>query len=189
MNASNFWLLRVEAYLVQRHSLGYKLTIDETVLKGFARFADTMGDQYCLTMALAMQWAQDSKRDHPITRARRIEVLRGFARFCQRLDPFTEIPPSGLFGQAHRRLIPHIYTEVELIALLNATDNLISRHGLRPATCRTIFGLRPQADCAFQKRPGFLVAMLILMLEYFVFMKLSFSRVAGCHCIRAPLIR
>lgn len=141
MNASNFWLLRVEAYLVQRHSLGYKLTIDETVLKGFARFADTMGDQYCLTMALAMQWAQDSKRDHPITRARRIEVLRGFARFCQRLDPFTEIPPSGLFGPAHRRLIPHIYTEVELIALLNATDNLVSRHGLRPATCRTIFGL------------------------------------------------
>lgn len=141
MNTSNFWLLRVEAYLVQRHSLGYKLAIDETVLKGFARFADALGDQYCLTMALAMQWAQDSKRDNPITRARRIEVLRGFARFCQRLDPATEIPPSGLFGPAHRRLIPHIYTEVELIALLNATDNLISRQGLRPATCRTIFGL------------------------------------------------
>ncbi|MCX7097525.1 MAG: tyrosine-type recombinase/integrase [Methylococcales bacterium] len=141
MNASNFWLLRVEAYLAQRHSLGYKLTIDETVLKGFARFADASGDQQSLTMALAMQWAQDSKRDHPITRARRIEVLRGFARFCQRLDPFTEIPPSGLFGSAHRRLIPHIYTEAELIALLNATDKLVSRHGLRPATCRTIFGL------------------------------------------------
>lgn len=141
MNASNFWLLRVEAYLVQRHSLDYKLAIDETVLKGFARFADALGDQYCLTMVLAMQWAQDSKRDNPITRARRIEVLRGFARFCQRLDPATEIPPSGLFGPAHRRLIPHIYTEVELIALLNATDNLISRQGLRPATCRTIFGL------------------------------------------------
>ncbi|MDP1666955.1 MAG: hypothetical protein Q8L79_17745 [Methylobacter sp.] len=92
MNASNFWLLRVEAYLVQRHSLGYKLTIDETVLKGFARFADASGDQQSLTMALAMQWAQDSKRDRPITRARRIEVLRGFARFCQRLDPSTEIP-------------------------------------------------------------------------------------------------
>jgi hypothetical protein len=69
MNASNFWLLRVGAYLVQRHSLGYKLAIDETVLKGFARFADALGDPYCLTMALAMQWAQDSKRDNPITRA------------------------------------------------------------------------------------------------------------------------
>ncbi len=141
MNASNFWMLRVEAYLVHRRSLGYKLTIDETVLKGFARFADNMGDQSCLTMALTIGWARDSKRDNPFTWARRIEVLRGFSLFCLRLDPATEIPPSGLFGPAHRRLIPHIYTDVELIALLNATDNLLSQNGLRPATCRTIFGL------------------------------------------------
>ncbi|WP_347988043.1 tyrosine-type recombinase/integrase [Methylomonas sp. AM2-LC] len=138
---SNFWKLRVEAYLVHRHSLGYKLSIDETVLNGFARYADDQGDQYCLTLELAVQWARQSKRSQPITWARRLEVLRGFARFCLRIDPATVIPPIGLFGPAHRRLIPHIYTEAELIALLNATDNLVSHHGLRPATCRTVFGL------------------------------------------------
>jgi integrase len=141
MNAPDFWLLRVEAYLAHRHSLGYKLTIDGTVLKGFARFADAMGNQHRLTMTLAKQWAQDSRQDKPITRARRIEVLRGFAKFCQRLDPATEIPPSRLFGPAHRRLVPHIYTDGELVALLNATENLLPSNGLRPATCRTVFGL------------------------------------------------
>jgi|GEM_PF-2826153 len=38
MNASHFWLSRVEAYLAHRRRFGYTLTIDETVLKGFARF-------------------------------------------------------------------------------------------------------------------------------------------------------
>ena len=141
MNASNFWMLRVEAYLTYRRSLGYKLSIDETVLRGFAHFADALGDQNCLTIPLAIGWARDSDRDNPFTWARRIEVLRGFSRFCLRLDPATEIPPSGLFGPAHRRLIPHIYSEVELMTLLKATDNLLSRNGLRPATCRTMFGL------------------------------------------------
>lgn len=141
MNVPNFWMLRVDTYLAYRRSLGYKLTIDETVLKGFARFSDAMGDQCCLTMELAVRWARESKRSNPITWARRIEVLRGFARYCQRLDPNTAIPPSGLFGSAHRRLVPHIYSEVELIAIINATDNLLSKQGLRPATCCTMFGL------------------------------------------------
>lgn len=141
MNANPFWMSRVEDYLQYRRGLGYKLANDETRLKGFARFADNLGDQHCLTVALATQWACHSEQDKPMTKARRIEVLRGFSRFCQRLDPATEIPPSGLFGRAHRRLIPHIYSDAELIALLKATDTLVSRSGLRAATCRALFGL------------------------------------------------
>jgi integrase len=140
MNASHFWLSRVEAYLAHRRRFGYTLAIEETVLKGFARFADER-EQTCLTTALAIQWARASKADSPFTWARRLDVLRGFSRFCLRLDPATEIPPSGLFGPAHRRLIPHIYTDAELVALMNATDSLVSRDGLRPVTCRTLFGL------------------------------------------------
>lgn len=35
----------------------------------------------------------------------------------------------------------HIYTEAELIALLDAANGLAPEHGLRPATCRCVFGL------------------------------------------------
>jgi site-specific recombinase XerD len=76
-----------------------------------------------------------------MTWARRIETLRGFARYWQRFDITTEIPSTDLFGRAHRRLIPHIYTDVEIIALLNATNQLMPIEGLRPATCHAVFGL------------------------------------------------
>ena len=56
-------------------------------------------------------------------------------------DPATEIPPRTLFGPAHRRLVPYIYTEAELCALLDATAGLAPVHGLTPATCRCVFRL------------------------------------------------
>jgi integrase/recombinase XerD len=61
--------------------------------------------------------------------------------FCSRADPATELPPRGLFGPALRRLVPHIYTEAKLSALLDARNSLAPEHGLRPATCRCVFGL------------------------------------------------
>jgi integrase len=141
MNAPESWMLRVETYLAYRRRHGFKLTIDATQLRSFARFADELGTEDHLTVALAVAWAQASQRPGPLTWARRIEVLRGFARFCLRTDPATEIPPRGLFGPAHRRLVPHIYTETELSALLDAANGLAPVQGLRPATCRCVFGL------------------------------------------------
>jgi integrase/recombinase XerD len=141
MNAPGSWLSRIETYLAYRRTHGFKLTIDETRLRSFARFADERGTEDHLTLALAIAWARASRRPNPLTWARRIEVLRGFAHYCLRADPATQIPPRDLFGPAHRRLVPHIYTEAELSALLAAADTLAPAQGLRPATCRCVFGL------------------------------------------------
>ncbi len=135
------WMARVEAYLAYRRCHGYKLTIDETQLQSFARFADRAGAEDHLTLSLAISWARTSRSPTPFTLARRIEILRGFARFCLRDDPATEILPRGLFGPTHRRLIPHIYTEGELSRLLEAANGLAPQQGLRPITCRCVFGL------------------------------------------------
>jgi len=81
---------------------------------------------------------------HPpqaITSARRIEVLRSFARYWQLWEPETEIPPLRLFGPGHRRLTPHIYTEQEILALLTAAAHLPPSGSLRAACCVAIFGL------------------------------------------------
>ena len=141
MTAPVSWLSRVESYLAYRRRHGFDLSIAGTQLKSFARFADEIGTADHLPVALAVAWARASQRPGPLTCARRIEVLHGFARHCLRSDPATEIPPQGLFGAAHRRLVPHIYTEAELVALVAAADGLAPPHGLRPATCRCIFGL------------------------------------------------
>lgn len=141
MSALTSWMSRVETYLAYRRRHGFKLTIDETQLRSFARFADEIGTAEHLTVVLAVAWARSSRQPNQLTWARRIEVLQGFARFCLRDDPATETLPRGLFGPAHRRRVPHIYTDAELGVLLEACKGLVPADGLRPATCRCVFGL------------------------------------------------
>lgn len=131
----------VESYLAHRRQAGFALQIAGQQLLNFARFAEQCGHCGPLTLDLAVRWASASRCPGPLTAARRIEVLRGFARYCQQLDPATEIPPLRLFGRGHRRLTPHIYTDEEIRALLAATANLSPAGGLRGACCHAIFGL------------------------------------------------
>ncbi len=143
MNAPSHkgWMEHVDAYIAYRRSYGYALKMEESQLKSFARFAEENSTDEHLTLALAVRWARTARKPNPLTWSRRIEVLRGFARFCLRTDPKTEIPERDLFGRAHRRLIPHIYTNAEVAALLNATARLLPQEGLRASSCRTILGL------------------------------------------------
>jgi integrase len=141
MNARSTMRAKVESYLVDRRRAGFLLKIEAGQLVRFARFADEGGHRGPLTVELASRWAQANREGRPLTAARRIEVLRSFARYCQMFDPATEIPPARLFGPGHRRLTPHIYTEREIRALLAAAAKLFPPGGLRGAACATIFGL------------------------------------------------
>lgn len=141
MSAVNSWMSRVETYLTYRRCHGFKLTADESQLRSFARYADEIGTSGHLTVALAVAWVRSSRHPNQLTWARRIAVLQGFARFCLRDNPATEILPRDLFGPTHRRRVPHIYTEAELGSLLEAAKDLAPTDGLRPATCQCVFGL------------------------------------------------
>lgn len=141
MNAPTSWMSRVETYLIYRRRQGFDLRFDATQLRSFARFADTFCTEDHLTVALAIAWARSSKHPNPLTWSRRIAVLRGFAHFCLREDSETEVPPNRLFGPTHRRLVPHIYTDIEMNTLLEAAKGLKPDRSLRPATCACVFGL------------------------------------------------
>ena len=134
---------QVVTYLATRRSMGFDLRIDGRQLLAFARFADQTGHRGPLTVTIAMRWAQNSQRATRLTWARRIQLLRPFMQYCAQFDPETEIVPSGLFGPLHRRLVPHIYTEAEISALLAAAARLPTRTGLRlrPRTYGILFGL------------------------------------------------
>ncbi len=141
MSAPTTMRAKVEEYLVHRRRAGFKLRIEGEQLLRFARFAEQCGHHGPLTLDLATRWATASRQPNRLTAARRIEVLRSFARYCQQFEPGTEVPPLRLFGRAHRRLTPHIYTDSELQALLAATAKLHPEGGLRGACCRAVFGL------------------------------------------------
>jgi integrase len=141
MKAPLSWTTLVEEYVSYRRKLGFALTSEAETLMHFAKFAEKVGHEGPLTIALASQWACSTKRDTPLTWADRIQRLRGFAKYCQRYDSATEIPPRQMFGIASRRLLPHIFTEEEILALLDAASSLRPKNKLRPITCRTLFGL------------------------------------------------
>ncbi|SRR6266851_161469 len=134
---------QVEAYLTARRSLGFDLRIEGRQLLGFARFADHAGHRGPLTVAVAVRWAQSARRATRLTWARRLQVLRPFMKYRAQFETGTEIIPSNLFGPVHRRLVPHIYTEAEIRALLDAAAQLRPVTGLRlrPRTYATLFGL------------------------------------------------
>ena len=154
MNAQIQLRASVESYLTYRRHAGYALKIEGEQLFRFARFAEQSGHQGPLTVELAVRWATASRGQRPLTAARRIEVLRGFARYCQQFDPDTEVPPLRLFGSGHRRLTPHIYTDAELRALLAATAHLFSPGGLRGPCCRALFGLLASTGLRLSEATG-----------------------------------
>jgi integrase len=141
MNPGDTMLSKVNEYLKKQRRAGFALSIPGQQLLGFARFADRSGYRGPLTVNLASRWALANRRGLALTAARRIELLRSFARYCQLFDPKTEIPPIRLFGPGHRRLTPHIYTMQEIRALVAASAHLYPANGLRPVTCAMIFGL------------------------------------------------
>lgn len=131
----------IDEYLTARRGLGFALDTPEGLLRDFASHADRIGHRGPVTIALAVQWARSSRSSNSAQAARRLAVVRQFARYRKRFDPTTEVPPAGLLGRIPRRPPPHIYTETEMAALLRQASCLLPRHGLRPATYAAYFAL------------------------------------------------
>jgi len=131
----------VEDYLTMRRSLGFAIHVEGQELIRFARFAEQAGHRGPLTTNLAVRWARLPSAASPIYWARRLDVVRRFAKYRLLFDRSTEVPPPGLLGPSYRRPTPHIYSSLEIAALLEAASKLGPVRGLRPWTYETLFGL------------------------------------------------
>lgn len=142
MTAPHTLLALAEDYLTERRELGFDMGISGSQVTAFARFIDATGHVGPLTTRITLDWVQgQAKYAKPLSWARRLEVIRPFAKYLTRLDPATEFPQTAIFGRGHRRLAPHIYSEQEIFDLLMAARLLSPHGGLRPATYEAIFGL------------------------------------------------
>jgi len=130
---------RVKAYLVSRRAFGYKLRIEGQMLENFARYADRSGHHGPLTRSLALRWATLPRGADQLYPARRLEVVRVFAKHLTAFEASTEIPPRHALGPAHRRSAPHLYSPAEIGQLLQRAAGLPGR--LRSLTYQTLLGL------------------------------------------------
>jgi len=130
----------IDEYLALRRSLGFKLRDHENALHEFASFLKERG-AFHITARLAVQWAKQPQGVLPAHWARRLSIVRGFAKFWSATDLRSEIPPQGLLPYRYVRRGPYIYTPGQIFQLVEAASHLPSQWELRSWTYCTFFGL------------------------------------------------
>ncbi|MEK7752893.1 MAG: tyrosine-type recombinase/integrase [Planctomycetota bacterium] len=132
----------VQQYLAERHQQGYRMFTEGAELLRFARYAAVHAPGAPVSTELVVAWAKLPVKGDACYWARRFEIVRRFAPYAKFYAPRTELLPIGLLGPPKRkRPTPHIYTESELAALLDAARHLAPPNGLRAWTCTTLLGL------------------------------------------------
>ena len=141
MNQRETWITMANEYLDYRRQLGFQLKIEGEQLLRFAKFVDESGHDGPLTTEVALQWARLPENVSTLYQAKRLEVVRCFAKYLAIFEDRTEIPSTRLLGTAHRRVRPHIYSEANIFALFEAAKSLSPTNGIRPQTFRVLIGL------------------------------------------------
>lgn len=130
----------VQDYLALRRSLGFKLKPHQRYLEEFSSFL-RQREVLRITSRLALQWATQPQHLHPSVWAARLTAVRGFARYWSATDPNTEVPPEGLLPYRPPRAKPYLYSDDEIQRLLEAAENMQTRHALQPWTYYCLLGL------------------------------------------------
>lgn len=133
-------LAEQQRYLSIRRRLGADLSTEERILRRFTIFADKDGAEYVDTR-LIMRWLESLPAASPGTRGARFRVARQFALWLHGMDSRHEVPPQGLVPAHVQRVRPHIYSDAEILAIIEHAKTLPSVYGMRGLTCSTLFGL------------------------------------------------
>jgi integrase len=130
----------VDDYLRLRRALGYDLEETGRLLHRFAVELDAAGVTH-ITTQVAVRWALAPRVSAPSSvPATRYRAVRGFARYMAGIDPRTEIPPAGLVRRPRSRRPPFVYTDEQVLVLLEQARAAIPQP-LRAATMQTLIGL------------------------------------------------
>jgi integrase/recombinase XerD len=128
----------VDDYIGVRRALGYKLAENARLLPDFVAFLEAAGAS-TVTSELAVAWATKPTGSTPVWWARRLAMVRGFARHLQAFNSDTEVPPLGLLPHRCRRVAPFLYSDADIAAVMAAARAL--RSPQRAATYETLIGL------------------------------------------------
>jgi integrase/recombinase XerD len=128
----------IEQYLALRRALGFKMELAARLLTQFDRYCARIGVTRVTTEA-AVAWATAPAGASPGWWAQRLGIVRGFAAWAQTQDLGIEVPPADLVPGRFGRVVPYLYSDADIVALMAATDHLplpLQRH-----TYRTLIGL------------------------------------------------
>ena len=144
----------LKEYVLMRRSFGTMLHEPANTLNQFVDFLEEEGSDF-ITTDLALRWAIRPVGVQRATWARRLSMIRLFARWWSTFDSRTEVPPCGILRAARRRRKPYIFTDLEVEAIMAEAACLRSPRGLRALSHVTLFGLLSSTGL----RPGEALAL------------------------------
>ncbi len=127
-----------QEYLALRRALGFQLRHETWFLPDFIAFLAAQGSSV-ITTELALRWAEQPVGTSARWRAHRLSSIRCFAKHHRAFDPRTEVPPVDVIPCGAFRLLPYIYADADIAALMQESRRL--RQPLQAATHSTILGL------------------------------------------------
>jgi len=157
-------------YIAARRALGTQLQEPAKTLRGFIAFLGRKKAKF-ITIPLALGWSQQSKNVQRATWARKLSMVRQFARWLSVLEPRHQVPPPRLLNVRHRRNKPYIYSEAEIARLMREAAALPSSRGMKALTLKTLIGLlaatglRPGEAAALEDRDVDLRAGVLVIRE------------------------
>lgn len=127
----------INDYLGIRRSLGATLDESERYLTSYLAYltADRLD---AITVATATAWARQPGGD-PHYIAARYATIEIFSRWAHCLDARHDSLPSQNHPRTSKRIVPYLYTDDEVRALINETSILAKK--IRQATLATLIGL------------------------------------------------
>lgn len=130
----------VTDYLATRRAMGFKVEGLTKLLMSFVVFCEERGATR-VEADLAVAWATAPVKApvHDALVARRMDAVRLFARYQHAMDPATQIPAETICNRRYRPREPNVFSEAEILALIEATNTLIPR--FKAVTWRTLIGL------------------------------------------------
>ena len=127
-------------YIAARRALGTRLKEPSQTLRQFVRFLARKKSRF-ITVRLALEWSQQSRNVQRATWARKLSMVRQFARWMSVIDARHQVAPRRLLNVRHRRGMPHIFSDREIADLMAEAGRLKSSNGLTGATLETLIGL------------------------------------------------
>jgi integrase/recombinase XerD len=113
----------------------------EKLLRTFIAFWHDRGCPWPIRAALFMDWiALGADRQHPYRDQERFYIVRAFLRQVRIFEPGTEIP-ENIFRPFRRRRAPHLYSDRDIVRLMDAAWKLRLFDDFRPVTIHTLIGL------------------------------------------------
>ena len=118
-----------------------RLRYNEKLVRGFITYWQEQGCPWPIPAALVLDWVTlGSGRHHYYRDLHRFYAVRAFLQQVRVFEPGTQIP-ENIFRPLHRRRTPHLYSESDIVLLMEAAWKLRAVCRFRRETVHTLIGL------------------------------------------------